>query len=224
MIAMHNLQSQLKNSGSDFHYWGRGEIKELAEVLAPDEVIHKCVNGHYVGGFAMLVATNRRLILVDRKPMYLTIEAIWYDKIGQVDYNHRLLNATICISTPNKDLTFTSWSHASMRDIMMHTQEKMVEAKAKTGPTTNQPTYEESPQPAIDQSISPNTPRADEQMTPRDFPTWAAQSTPSANVGRVDGRRLSFPVVLPDKLTLYAATRVPFSRRRRLRNVEDITY
>lgn len=219
MVTQQNVQAQLKKTGSEFRFWGRSEVGELSQVLADDEILHKCVNGHYLGGFAMLVATDRRLILIDRKPMYLTIEAIWYDKIGQVDYNHRLLNATICISTPNKDLRFTTWNHAHLRDILLYSQEKMIEAKAQLDTSERHAQPEATPQvtateiPAAQESAT-----FTELFSPQGFqsnvPPQPASTQTSQQQTSLTSTSSRFPVQLPDKLTLYTATRLPFSRRR----------
>ena len=46
---------------------GMGEIKKLPGVLAEDEEVRAGVNGLYGGRTGLLVATNRRLIFVDKK-------------------------------------------------------------------------------------------------------------------------------------------------------------
>jgi hypothetical protein len=129
MISLLKIEEQLHEIGFRSHGWGRGEIKELCNILAGDEVILQCANGYYQNGFAMLVATNQRLLLVDQKPMFLTIEAVWYDKIGQIEYNHRLLNATMCISSPSKDINFTSVNQIRLRQILAYAQERMIAAR-----------------------------------------------------------------------------------------------
>jgi hypothetical protein len=131
MVSALKVEEQLREIGFSARGWGRGEVRELCKVLADDEIILQCANGYYQNGFAMLVATNQRLILVDRKPMFLTLEAIWYDKIGQVYYNHRLLNSTLCISSPNKDISFTSVNQGRLRQILSYAQERMMAARGQ---------------------------------------------------------------------------------------------
>ena len=208
MVTTQSIEEQLTKIGFDFRFWGRSEVKELNHVLADDETIQQCVNGHYQGGFAMLVATNRRLLLIDHKPMFLTIEAIWYDKIGQVDYNHRLMNATLCITGYNKDLNFTSWNHARLREILLYSQEMMIEAKQGNERSDPQKISE------ADEITQPEQPKIKEPQpfTTLDFPQ--AVYTNNQARSQFTARNLHFPINLPDELTLYAATRLPFSRRR----------
>lgn len=195
MVTAKMVEDQLRKIGFDWRFWGRNEVKELHKVLTEDEVIKQCVNGHYSGGYALLVATNQRLILVDHKPMFLTMEVIWYDKIGQIDYNHRLLNATICVSTPNKELNFTTWNSGTLRKILQYSQEKMVEAKE--GEQVN---ISQTEPVAINRNLLVQAPSQ---------PVSAVQPQTTVSVPPVH-----FPVMTPDKVTLYTASRLPFSRRR----------
>jgi hypothetical protein len=95
----------------------------------PDEIIAGCVNGRYEGGFALLCVTNHRLLLVDRKPMFLTLEDIRFDMISEMDFSARLLESTVRISTPNRKLIFTGWSQHRVRNIMNYTQQRVMEVR-----------------------------------------------------------------------------------------------
>src|ERR1700690_4438056 len=73
MVSKKSVVEQLKKIGFKHEAWGRGEVRELHNILIPDEEIVECVNGIYEGGFALLVATNVRVLLIDKKPLnYLT--------------------------------------------------------------------------------------------------------------------------------------------------------
>src|SRR5689334_18716046 len=102
MITLANVEEQLKKVGCNFRFWGRPEIRELANILMQDEIIAACVNGRYEGGFALLCVTNHRLLLIDRKPMFLSMEDIRFDMIAEIDYSARLLDASVHIITPNR--------------------------------------------------------------------------------------------------------------------------
>lgn len=129
MVELAKVQAQLTKVGYRAQMWGRSEVRELCNVLALDETIVHAVNGHYEGGFALLVATDKRLILVDRKIMFLTLDAISYSMIQEVQLNYRLLNSTINIYTSNKCLVFNTWSHSRLRSILSYAQEKIMEDK-----------------------------------------------------------------------------------------------
>ncbi|HEU0266265.1 MAG TPA: PH domain-containing protein, partial [Candidatus Saccharimonadaceae bacterium] len=123
------LEARLKEIGCNFRFWGRAELRELANVLLPDEIVEICVNGQYEGGFAMLVATDQRVLLIDKKPMYLTLEDIRFDMIAEVDYNHRMLNAAVFICTPNKSLRFIAYNHVRLRKLFTFVQQRVMEIR-----------------------------------------------------------------------------------------------
>ena len=130
MVSKQSVDEQLLRLGFKLHGWGRGEVRELAHILLPDEEIYELVNGIYEGGFALAVATDIRLLLVDKKPMnYLTVEDIRFDMISEIDYSHRLLGAQIAISTGYKDLNFRSYNQRRLRKLIGHVQHCMAEAK-----------------------------------------------------------------------------------------------
>lgn len=128
MVSMQVIDDQLKAIGADFKFWGRAEKRELQHILIRGERIHHCINGRYEGGFAMLCATDRRLLLIDKKPLYLSLEDVRYDMISEVDFSHRLLDSTVRICTVNKVVRFTSIRHGNIRKLTSHIQERVMES------------------------------------------------------------------------------------------------
>jgi hypothetical protein len=132
MVSTQSVDKQLKRLGFKKHGWGQHEVGELHNILLPDEEIHELVNGFYEGGFALLVATDVRVLLVDKKPLnYLTVEDLRFDMINEMDYSHRLLGAQINIATGNKTLKFSSLNQQRLRKLIGHVQHSMAEIKKK---------------------------------------------------------------------------------------------
>lgn len=132
MVSAKSIENQLKRLGFNHRGWGRTEIRELQNIILPDEEIYECANGVYEGGFAMLLATDVRVLLVDKKPLnYLTVEDLRFDMINEIDYNHRLFGANIRISAGETNLKFTSFNQPRLRKLIGHVQQCMAEAKKK---------------------------------------------------------------------------------------------
>lgn len=129
MADLKQLEDRLKEIGCNFRFWGRAELRELANVLMPGEIVEHCVNGQYSGGFAMLAATDQRVLLIDKKPMYLTLEDTRYDMVAEVDFNHRLMDASIYIRTPSKSLQFTAYNQARLRKLFNFVQKRVMEIR-----------------------------------------------------------------------------------------------
>lgn len=129
MVTLTEVERQLEKAGCNFRFWGRAEIRELCNILVPTEHIIQCVNGRYEGGFALLCLTDHRLLLIDRKPMFLTLEDIRFDMISEIDYHARLLDNTVHIITPNRKLTFRSWNQKRLRTLLNETQARVMEIR-----------------------------------------------------------------------------------------------
>lgn len=126
MVHANEVSRQLKRLGARFQFWCRPEIRELPKILFEGEQLRHVLVGRYEGGFALLCATDKRVLLIDKKPFYLTLEDIRYDMISDVQYNHRLLDATVRLGTMHKTITFTGYNHQKLRDFTGHIQEQVM--------------------------------------------------------------------------------------------------
>ena len=132
MVTQNSVTAQLKRIGFNEHAWGRAEVRDLPNIILPDEEIFECVNGIYEGGFALLVATDVRVLLIDKKPLnYLTVEDLRFDMINEIDYNHRAFGAYVDITTGNRELKFRSYNRQRLRKLINHVQHRMAEIKKK---------------------------------------------------------------------------------------------
>jgi hypothetical protein len=170
MLSREAIEEQLTKIGCNFRFWGRSEIRELDKILMEDEIISQCVNGEYTNGFAMLIATNHRLLLVDKKPLlYLTVEDIRFDMITDFNFNHRLTTATICISTPNKALTFMSWNKKGLRKLLDKLQQQVLELRKQHHMSRYFDSYQSMPQMPLNQQMPDwqQAPMPMQQLPPR---------------------------------------------------------
>lgn len=129
MVSHKNVEQQLERAGAKLHFLAKPEVRELASVLVPGEIITSATTGFYNGGFALLCATDHRVLLVDKKPWFLNLEDIRYDMITEVDYNYRIMNATVHIHTVTKALEFKSWNQAKLRKLTGIVQEHLMKLR-----------------------------------------------------------------------------------------------
>ncbi len=123
MVTQQYVDQQLRKISFHQWFWGRAEILELTNILMPNEEVFECVNGNYEGGFALLVVTNERLLLIDKKPFqFLTVEDMRFGRINQIDYSYRLIGAYINVNAGLKNLRFTSLNKIRLRKLVSHIQ------------------------------------------------------------------------------------------------------
>lgn len=129
MVSIKKLDQDLKRIGCHCPLWGRSEIHELAKVVTEGEEIAEVINGYYEGGFAQLCVTSRRVLLVDKKPLALTLEDLRYDMISEVDYGDRIITSNIHIITPIRTLHFSTWNRRHLRQAMTTIQDRVMEIR-----------------------------------------------------------------------------------------------
>src|SRR5690348_11566243 len=108
MVHISVIQSQLTQLGIRLSRWFTPELKELQRILMDNEKIVAAAAGRYFGGMALLVATDQRLLLIDKRTFFMTVEDTRYDMVSEINYSTRVYDATVHISTLNKQHNFTS--------------------------------------------------------------------------------------------------------------------
>ena len=76
-------------------------IKALAKYLHSTESIGGVVYGRYGSGtgFAWLVATDKRIILIDKKPLFETVDELTYDIISGIKFTRAGFYGTVILHT-----------------------------------------------------------------------------------------------------------------------------
>lgn len=100
MPTLDEIHQQLKNLDDVSKFFGKKEIKELPNILWEDEKLEKLVQGFYTKGNGVLVATNKRLIFIDKGLLYgVRVEDFPYDKISSIQYSTGMVLGKITIFT-----------------------------------------------------------------------------------------------------------------------------
>ena len=117
----------------------RGEVKELPNILWEDEIVERLITGSLSGeaGKGVLVATDRRLIFVD-KGMFgrLHIEDFSYDQITAVESSTGLLSGSITIYSAGSKQGFGWVDKERCRDFADHLRNKLTPASERAPTTT----------------------------------------------------------------------------------------
>jgi hypothetical protein len=117
MVSKSSVSTQLKRIGHKFRIFGRAEANELKNILNLGESILQCAYGHYHGGSGLLVATDQRILLVDKRPFYLNVESMAYENLNHIDYKQDKLHGVLYIQSGVKRVIFRSISDARLKFI-----------------------------------------------------------------------------------------------------------
>jgi Bacterial PH domain len=94
---------ELRNLGVSKGSLSTMESRYLPTIIHPDEHIGGVVYGDGEEGFVMLVATDRRIIFLDKKPFFINEDEINYGVVSGVKYSHAGFGTTITLHTRIKD-------------------------------------------------------------------------------------------------------------------------
>jgi Bacterial PH domain len=98
MPSLEEIQQQVSAVEGGSRFLARKEIKELPSILGAGERVEQLAPGFYNGGIGLLVATNRRIVFVDKGMLYgLRVEDFPYDRINSIQYKTGLLLGEITI-------------------------------------------------------------------------------------------------------------------------------
>ena len=97
------VRTQLEDIGVG--YWGltSPEAHYLPHVIHRDEQVEAAVYGKSRIGSVLLVATDRRIVYLDRKPLFTNEEEIAYDMVGGVSHSQSGIGSSITLSTRVKN-------------------------------------------------------------------------------------------------------------------------
>lgn len=109
MPTIDEVQEQLKGLDTASTVLARNEIKELPSILWEREDIKGAIQGFYNSRIGLLVATDRRLVFVDKGFVSLKVEDFPYDKISSIQYQTGWLFGEITI--------FTSGNRADIKQL-----------------------------------------------------------------------------------------------------------
>lgn len=113
------------------NFLSKKEIAELPKLLMADEKILAVISGFYTAGTAILCVTSKRLLLVDKKIIRLSIEDIRFDAIREVNYSHQAFIASVRFYYAGRQAEFKSIYKNELRMLSQLVQQKMFEVREK---------------------------------------------------------------------------------------------
>jgi len=94
----------------------RGEMKQIPRLLWDAEEIECAAQGWYKGGIVLLVATNRRLLLIDRKWLDTKVDDYPYGRISSIEHNSGIWTGKIVISMPGFEMVVNRINSDNLRE------------------------------------------------------------------------------------------------------------
>lgn len=119
MASREEIERQLDRLGVGGKLRGRREMDELPNILWEDEVLEKLVQGKYNNNGGILVATNKRLIFIDKALLgsRLRVEDFPYDKLTSIQYDTGSFFSDASTLEPDRRATITIFASGNKAEI-----------------------------------------------------------------------------------------------------------
>ena len=117
MPTLEDIKGQIGNLDGFSKFLGKREIKELPNILWENEKLEKLLQGTYNNSTGVLVATNKRLIFVDKGLLGgLKVEDFPYSNISSIQYETGMLLGKLKIYTSGNKADITNVEKKQVRD------------------------------------------------------------------------------------------------------------
>ena len=124
------IKKQIVDLRIDFDELPKREMRELPNILWEDEIVQDIVRGFYVKGNGVLVATNKRLVFVDKGIGWgLRVEDFPYDKITSIQYSTGFATGEITIYTAGNRATISLVINDRCKTFAEHVRAMITEIK-----------------------------------------------------------------------------------------------
>ena len=127
---------ELKNVGMTSYGLIKLETKELPKIIHPHEHIKGVVYGRAKTGLAMLVATDCRVIFLDKKPFALTMDEMTYDVVSGVSFGQAASFVGITLHTRTGNYAFRFVNKNCARNFVEYIETKRLEQGPFSGGDT----------------------------------------------------------------------------------------
>jgi hypothetical protein len=123
--------NELKGLGVTKYGLMRSEVNELPLILHDDEHLKGVVYGRHDDGFAILVATDRRVMFIDKKPFFVKADEVTYDLVGGVSRSKVWLFEIVTLHTRIGDYKIRTMNFVSARHFIDFIEHRCLEHKLK---------------------------------------------------------------------------------------------
>jgi len=130
MISQEIVNQQLQRIGVGSLPLVKSELAELPQMMIPGEEIEQLLAGRYIAGYAIMVATNYRLLIIDKKlGGGLIFEDVPFDMIAEIQYVHTPFSTQLTVHARSKKIVFKAFGERPVREFAQHLEQRMMEAR-----------------------------------------------------------------------------------------------
>ncbi len=125
------VKQRLCALGASPYVLSRPEVSRLAKLMHPGEEVEAFIYGANSAGWGMLVATNLKLLFVNKRLMNLIVDEVSYPLVNSINHSFGPLSAKITLHTGPKVYDFRKVNRKCAGLFSAFIQGKLLENEAK---------------------------------------------------------------------------------------------
>jgi flavorubredoxin len=94
----------------------------LPQIVHQDEHIGGVVYGRQTNDSALLIATNQRILFLDKKPLFVDENEVSYDVVSGISFSHAGFGSTVTLHTRIEDFTLHTLNQKAARIFMEYVE------------------------------------------------------------------------------------------------------
>lgn len=131
--ALKQVKQELQDKGAVGYDLKLPEVQYLPGILRENEHIQGSVFGKYDQGRGVLVATDQRVLFIDKKPLFLHVDEVTYALVGGVTFTKAIFNGYVTLHTRIGDYKLRTFNFKNAANFVDFIEAKCVEARGVAG-------------------------------------------------------------------------------------------
>lgn len=121
------VQSEMAGAGMTRLALLKSSSRYLHHVIHADEHVQAIASGHYEGGSAVLVATDRRIIFLDHKPLFTSTDELTYGVVSGIKSFYSGPFASLTLHTAAGDYQLRRVNKICAQNFVLFIEQKKIE-------------------------------------------------------------------------------------------------
>lgn len=122
------ITNELRQAGATHYGFWKLSIRYLPHVIHPYEHISGVVYGRNdKDGAVMLIATDRRIIFLDKKPLFVNEDEVNYRMVSGIDYSQAGFGCSVTLHTRIKDFTVHTLNKKAAQNFVEYIEQYRLE-------------------------------------------------------------------------------------------------
>lgn len=120
---------ELRSLGMTWYGLLQAETRYLPHILHPDEHLGGVVYGKHSSGFALLAATDRRILFLDVKPLFIEEDEATYDVVSGISYGQAGIWSTVTLHTKVRDYKIKTYNQRCAKGFIAFIESRCLERR-----------------------------------------------------------------------------------------------